>query len=84
MKIRSRRLIDFAIQAVLLVILVVPSLARVGIQCPFPLLTQSGSYNQNNPEISTDSNCRNVFTHQDERIVGEMEVRHIGQRSRFF
>jgi len=61
MKIRSRRIIDFVIQAVLLVILVVPSLARVGIQCPFPLLTQTGlSYNQNNPEISLDSNCRNV------------------------
>ncbi len=61
MKIRSRRIIDFVIQAVLLVILVVPSLARVGIQCPFPLLTQNGlSYNQNNPEISLDSNCRNV------------------------
>lgn len=61
MKIRSRRIIDFVIQAVLLVILVVPSLARVGIKCPFPLLTQNGlSYNQNNPEISLDSNCRNI------------------------
>ena len=60
MKIRSRRIIDFVIQAVLLVILVVPSLARVGVQCPFPLLTQNGSYNQNNPEISLDPNCRNV------------------------
>lgn len=61
MKIRSRRIIDFVIQAVLLVILVVPSLARVAIKCPFPLLTQTGlSYNQNNPEISLDFNCRNV------------------------
>ena len=61
MKIRSRRIIDFAIQAVLLVILVVPSLARVGIKCPFPLLTQNNlSYNQNDPEISLDPNCRNV------------------------
>jgi FtsP/CotA-like multicopper oxidase with cupredoxin domain len=60
MKIRSRRIIDFIIQGGLLMILVVPSLARVGVQCPFPLLTQGGSYNQNNPEISLDPNCRNV------------------------
>ncbi len=60
MKIRSRRIFDFVILAVMLAVLVVPSLARVGIQCPFPLLTQNGSYNQNNPGISLDPNCRNV------------------------
>jgi hypothetical protein len=49
-----------------------PSLARVGIQCPFPLLTQHTainavngltvqlSYNQNDPRISTDPACRNI------------------------
>lgn len=44
-----------------------PALARVFIQCPFPLLTQGIdnqgrqlSYDQNDPARSTDPNCRNV------------------------
>ncbi|HEY6872689.1 MAG TPA: multicopper oxidase domain-containing protein [Geobacteraceae bacterium] len=61
MKIRSRRILFIGLQASLLAALVVPALARVGIQCPFPLLTQNGlSYNQHDPIISTDPNCRNV------------------------
>jgi FtsP/CotA-like multicopper oxidase with cupredoxin domain len=61
MKIQGKRIFFLVFQALLLAVLVVPSLARVGIQCPFPLLTQNNlSYNQANPEISLDPNCRNV------------------------
>lgn len=59
MKLQFERVIFLIIQVFLFLLLVVPALARVGIQCPFPLLTQNGlSYNQNNPDISLDPNCR--------------------------
>ena len=59
MKIQFERIIFLILLAFLLALLVVPALARVGIQCPYPLLTHNGlSYNQNNPEISLDPNCR--------------------------
>jgi FtsP/CotA-like multicopper oxidase with cupredoxin domain len=59
MKIQIERILFIVLQVVLFALLVAPALARVGIQCPFPLLTQNGlSYNQNNPEISLDPNCR--------------------------
>src|SRR5476651_1204909 len=59
MKLQFERILFIIIQVVLFALLVVPALARVGIQCHFPLLTQNGlSYNQDNPEISLDPNCR--------------------------
>ncbi len=61
MKIRRGGLTPLILLALLFAAQAVPSLARVAIQCPFPLLTQNNlSYNQANPEISTDPNCRNV------------------------
>ena len=72
MKIRSRRITFLVLLGFLLAVQVMPSLARVGIQCPFPLLTQHTavnavngltvqlSYNQNDPRISTDPACRNI------------------------
>ena len=61
MKIRIERILFLIILVFLGALLVVPALARVGIQCPFPLLTQSGlSYNQHDPGISLDPGCRNV------------------------
>jgi FtsP/CotA-like multicopper oxidase with cupredoxin domain len=59
MKIQFERILFIIIQVFLFALLVVPALARVGIQCHFPLLTHNGlSYNQDNPEISLDPNCR--------------------------
>ena len=72
MKLQFERILFIIVQVLLFALLVVPALARVGIQCPFPLLTQHTatntvngltvrlSYNQKDPRISTDPSCRNI------------------------
>jgi FtsP/CotA-like multicopper oxidase with cupredoxin domain len=61
MKIKIERVLFLIILVFLGALLVAPALARVGIQCPYPLLTKNGwSYNQHDPELSLDPGCRNV------------------------
>lgn len=72
MKLWLKRATCFLLSAVVLALLAGPTLARVGIKCPYPLLTITPpglagvpaglqlSYNQNDPRISTNPNCRNV------------------------